>query len=123
MTEPTTSFADSGEAVISRKIDVSLDTSASPLSASEFAEYYDVARTMDEIIKGGYKCVRSASPLEPREQLTVLCQVALQFPDELLRDSVPVFKALRSKLEEEIHLYTLADTSYGRSVGSHTGDQ
>ena len=59
MTEPTTSFADSGEAVISRKIDVSPDISASSLSTSEFAEYYDVERTVDEIIKGGYKCVRS----------------------------------------------------------------
>ena len=44
----------------------------------------------------------------------MLHQIALQFPDELLRDSVPIFKALRSKLGEEILLYTLADTSYGR---------
>ncbi|KAF9652538.1 diphthamide biosynthesis protein [Thelephora ganbajun] len=95
MTEPTTSFADSGEAVISRKIEVSPDLSASNLSADEFAHYYDIERTVDEIVKGGYKCV------------------ALQFPDGLLRDSVPIFKALRSMLGEEIHLYTLADTSYG----------
>jgi hypothetical protein len=58
MTEQTTSFADSGEAVISRKIEASPDISASNLSAAEFAEYYDVERTVDEIAEGGYKCVR-----------------------------------------------------------------
>lgn len=57
MTEPTTSFADSGEAVISQRIEVSPDPSASNLSADEFAEYYDVERTVDEIVKCGYKCV------------------------------------------------------------------
>ena len=65
MTEPTTSFADSGEAVISRKIDVSPDISASSLSADEFAEYYDVERTVDEIVEGGYKCVRSVPSWSP----------------------------------------------------------
>jgi hypothetical protein len=60
MTELTTSFTDSGEAVISRKIEVTPDVSASSLSAEEFVEYYDVERTVDEVVKGGYKCVRSA---------------------------------------------------------------
>lgn len=59
MTEPATSFADSGEAVISQKIEVSPDLSASNLSADKFAEYYDIERTVDEIVKGGYKSVRS----------------------------------------------------------------
>lgn len=43
-------------------------------------------------------------------------QIALQFPDELLHDSVPVYKALRQILGPEINLYVLADTSYGRQV-------
>ena len=59
MTEPTTSFADSGEAVISQKIEASPDLSASDLSADEFAEYYDIERTVDEIVNGDYKSVRS----------------------------------------------------------------
>ena len=58
MAEPTTSFADSGEIVISRKIEGLPDTSASGLSADEFIEYYDVERTVDEIVKGDYRCVR-----------------------------------------------------------------
>jgi len=57
MTEPTTSFADSGEAVISQKIEAAPDLSASTLSANEFAEYYDIEWTVDEIINGDYKSV------------------------------------------------------------------
>ena len=57
MTEPTTSFADSGEAAISRKIEFSPDI-APDLSPDEFAEYYDIERTVDEIVKGGHKSVR-----------------------------------------------------------------
>lgn len=57
MTEPTTSFADSGEAVISQKIEVSPDLSTASLSTDEFAEYYDIERTVGEIVRGGYKSV------------------------------------------------------------------
>lgn len=38
----------------------------------------------------------------------------MQFPDELLRDSVPIFRRLKAKLGEGHELYVLADTSYGR---------
>lgn len=41
-------------------------------------------------------------------------QIALQFPDELLRDSVPIFRRLKARLGEGHDLYVLADTSYGR---------
>ena len=58
MTESTVAFADSGEAVISQKIETPPDLSASNLSTDKFAEYYDIERTVDEIVKGGYKCVR-----------------------------------------------------------------
>lgn len=57
MTEPTTSFADSGEGAISQKIEVSPDLFASTLSADKFSEYYDIDRTANEIAEGGYKCV------------------------------------------------------------------
>ena len=65
MTEPTTSFADSGEAVISKKIEATPDLSASNLSVGEFAEYYDIERTVDEIIKGNYKSVRPTPFADP----------------------------------------------------------
>ena len=43
-------------------------------------------------------------------------QVALQFPDELLHHSVPIFRALKSKIGDRSQLYVLADTSYGRQA-------
>lgn len=41
-------------------------------------------------------------------------QICLQFPDELLHDSVPVFQAIRAKLADKVELYVMADTTYGR---------
>ena len=41
-------------------------------------------------------------------------QIALQFPDELLHDSVPIYRALKARIGEGQDLYVLADTSYGR---------
>ena len=62
--------------------------------------------------------------------ISLVCkQVALQFPDELLCVSVPIYLALKHVLENEkgsddndhgegkgpeVGLYVLADTSYGR---------
>ena len=69
MAEPTTSFADSGEAVISRKIEGLPDISTSDLSANEFIEYYDVERTVGELVKGGYRCVRPVLFWSPRRYL------------------------------------------------------
>jgi len=69
MTEPTTSFADSGEAVISRKIEVGPDIFASGLSADEFAEYYDIERTVDGIVKGNFKSVCPILFWRPRRNL------------------------------------------------------
>ena len=69
MAEATTTFADSGEAVISQKIESLPDISTSGLSTEEFIKYYDVERTVDEIIKGGYKCVRSILFWRPRQYL------------------------------------------------------
>lgn len=47
-------------------------------------------------------------------------KIALQFPDELLHDSVPVYFALKSRLPTGSEAYVLADTSYGRLVRSYT---
>ncbi|KZT66950.1 diphthamide biosynthesis protein [Daedalea quercina L-15889] len=90
--EPTATFAASGEDAIARTIDLD---DVLELSPNELEEYYDIARTVEEIRKGDYK------------------RIALQFPDELLRDSVPVFRRLKARIGEDRELYVLADTSYG----------
>jgi diphthamide biosynthesis protein 2 len=43
-------------------------------------------------------------------------KVALQFPDELLRDSVPIYHNLKRAIGADKELYVLADTSYGRQA-------
>jgi diphthamide synthase subunit DPH2 len=47
-------------------------------------------------------------------RFTLRRQIALQFPDELLHDSVPIYKRLTSLIGRDIEAYVLADTSYGR---------
>ena len=42
-----------------------------------------------------------------------LCQVALQFPDSLLPNSVSISRALRAEVPDA-NFYILADTSYNR---------
>lgn len=69
MTQTTASFADSGETIISQKIEVSLDVSTSSFSVDELAQYYEVERTVDEIAKGGYKSVRPVLFWSHRELL------------------------------------------------------
>ncbi|KAH9929211.1 diphthamide biosynthesis protein [Fomitopsis serialis] len=91
--EPTTAFAASGEDAITRTID--LDDVLEELSPEELEDYYDIDRTVEQICKGDYK------------------RIALQFPDELLRDSVPIFRRLKARLGDGRELYVLADTSYG----------
>lgn len=41
-------------------------------------------------------------------------KIALQFPDELLHDSVPISLILKRELEGSCEVYIMADTSYGR---------
>jgi diphthamide biosynthesis protein 2 len=53
----STAFASSGEEVITRPIDVELDRSTANLSYDEFTDYYEIDRTVDEIIRGDYKRV------------------------------------------------------------------
>lgn len=42
----------------------------------------------------------------------------MQFPDELLHDSVPVFQAIRKQLPDNVELYVMADTTFGRYARS-----
>ncbi|KAI0065169.1 diphthamide biosynthesis protein [Artomyces pyxidatus] len=93
-------FSSSGEDAIQRT--VALDPYQtrldSDISATAFAEYYDIERTVQEISVGDYK------------------RIALQFPDELLHDSVPIYQRLKHRLGDGRELYVLADTSYGRQA-------
>ncbi|KIM44325.1 hypothetical protein M413DRAFT_443332 [Hebeloma cylindrosporum] len=99
--EPTTSFSSSGEDAITRTIDIQPDGPDVGSSGTvAFEEFYEIERTAKELVKGGYQ------------------RIALQFPDELLHDSVPIFRRLKSRISEldstsTSELYVLADTSYG----------
>ncbi|KAJ3519511.1 hypothetical protein NM688_g9292 [Phlebia brevispora] len=90
-----TAFSSSGEDAISRTIEVQQE--GVPIEQN-FEDFYDIDRTVQEILKGDYK------------------RIALQFPDELLHDSVPIFRTLKSKVGADRELYVLADTSYGRQA-------
>ncbi|CAL1702605.1 unnamed protein product [Somion occarium] len=94
MTEHT-AFSSSGEDIIASTIDVAPDGPSYVRSEEDFLDYYDIERTVLEIQKGDYR------------------RIALQFPDELLHDSMPIFRSLKRHLGEGKELYVLADTSYG----------
>ncbi|KAH9933986.1 diphthamide biosynthesis protein [Epithele typhae] len=90
----TATFSSSGVDAITRSIDLTEEVQGTlPLDVLE--RTYDIERTANHISLGAYK------------------RVALQFPDELLPHSVPIFKALKSRIPEASELYVLADTSYG----------
>ncbi|KAI9463840.1 putative diphthamide synthesis protein-domain-containing protein [Boletus coccyginus] len=59
------------------------------------AEFYEIERTAEIVREGGHK------------------RVAIQFPDELLHDAVPVYSLLKRSVGQRHELYVLADTSYG----------
>ncbi|KAG6816756.1 hypothetical protein H0H87_003151 [Tephrocybe sp. NHM501043] len=93
-------FAASGEEVITRSLDVRADTTSNELDPAEFDSFYDIVRTAEEVVNGDYK------------------RIALQFPDELLHVSVPIYRRLKAKIGEGRELYVLADTSYGRQASA-----
>ncbi|KAJ6524439.1 putative diphthamide synthesis protein-domain-containing protein [Mycena vulgaris] len=93
MAAENTAFFTSGADVIARTIDVQPDSNIT--SASELDHFYEIERTITEILSGDYK------------------RIALQFPDELLHDSVPIYRRLKGGIGIGRELYVLADTSYG----------
>ncbi|KAJ7235093.1 putative diphthamide synthesis protein-domain-containing protein [Mycena haematopus] len=93
MSAENTTFFASGADAISRTIDVNQETTST--SSDELDAYYDIERTIAEILAGDYK------------------RVALQFPDELLHDSVPIYRRLKAGIGLGREIYVLADTSYG----------
>ncbi|KAJ4842495.1 hypothetical protein Tsubulata_027081 [Turnera subulata] len=70
----------------------------------ELEEIYEINRTVDFILSRNFT------------------RVALQFPDELLKDSIRVVRALRNKLQNgEIGLFVMADTAYGSCCVDEVG--
>lgn len=89
-------FSASGEDAITRTIELNVDSSITRnIAPSDFLEIYEIGRTVAAIMEGNFK------------------RIALQFPDELLCHSVPIYRLLKSKAGEGHDIYVLADTSYG----------
>ncbi|SCZ89665.1 BZ3500_MvSof-1268-A1-R1_Chr9g10537 [Microbotryum saponariae] len=105
--------ANSGEDAITHTIDVEPEQFASEFES--LSDAYEVETTVHQIVDGAYQRV-SSSP-QSASVLQAKCifhpQIALQFPDELLHDSVQIYHLLRARLEAHIELYVLADTTYG----------
>ncbi|KAI9461404.1 diphthamide biosynthesis protein [Russula earlei] len=88
-------FSSSAQAVIRRPVLLDGNQTHEHLSSEQFGDYHDLEWTANQIITKDYK------------------RIALQFPDELLQDSVPIYHALKRAIGAERELYVLADTSYG----------
>ena len=105
-----TAFSSADAAVIEHEVELDADavhaTAAHTHQAVE--DVYCVARTAHDLVFLPGTDTRIEPPLR---------RVALQFPDEALIDSVPLFhalqRALRTLTDDPPQLYVLADTSYG----------
>ncbi|KAH6940787.1 hypothetical protein HPB50_006735 [Hyalomma asiaticum] len=86
-------FSSSDQAAIDRSVDVSADDVKPVTGGSELEFKYEVKRAASWICESGFR------------------KVALQFPDEMLVDSVNVTLALQASVPAE--LFILGDTSYG----------
>ncbi|KAI0271164.1 putative diphthamide synthesis protein-domain-containing protein [Russula aff. rugulosa BPL654] len=88
-------FSSSAQAIIQKPLALESDETSAQLSAEQFNDYYELEWTANEINSKNYM------------------RVALQYPDELLRDSVPIYQNLKRAVGATRELYVLADTSYG----------
>ncbi|KAL4261821.1 2-(3-amino-3-carboxypropyl)histidine synthase subunit 2 [Pleurotus pulmonarius] len=96
MSSEGTSFYSQGEEAITRKIELQDANTCSLLpGTTQFTEYFELSWTISQIKEGDSK------------------RIALQFPDELLQYSVPIFQTLKRDLRPGQEVYILADTSYG----------
>jgi diphthamide biosynthesis protein 2 len=79
---------------------VEIESSSSSNSALPLTERYEIQSTVDDILTHGYRTI------------------ALQFPDELLGESVLVYRALMKGLREggsaeDVQCFVLGDSTYG----------
>jgi diphthamide biosynthesis protein 2 len=79
-------------------------------------EAFEVADTIRRIVESGYKTVRRGAETGKRASRARSDeQIGLQFPDELLPSSVPVFRAIQSGIAHTgAQAYVLGDSTYGR---------
>ncbi|KAI9439278.1 diphthamide biosynthesis protein [Lactarius indigo] len=88
-------FSSPAQDVIQRPVVLDQSQIHVQLTAEELSDYYELEWTANEIVSNNYK------------------RVALQFPDELLRDSVSIYHSLKRAVGANSEFYVLADTSYG----------
>ncbi|EJD42343.1 diphthamide biosynthesis protein, partial [Auricularia subglabra TFB-10046 SS5] len=92
-------FSSSAEAAIQRTVelnDAGTSLATTPGTADgDIARIYELDDVAREVRDRGFKTI------------------ALQFPDELLHDAVPVYRELKQRLPDDAQAYVLADTSYG----------
>ncbi|MCI4377642.1 hypothetical protein PGIGA_G00205710 [Pangasianodon gigas] len=86
-------FSSNSETVLQRSVDVDVNLTESSSRPEDLQELYQLSETCSFITSNNFK------------------KVALQFPDELLVDSVAVSAALER--ETEAKTYILGDTTYG----------
>lgn len=55
------------------------------------------------------------------DSLSLFVSCGNKFPDELLKDSMRVVKALRQELNSSVNLYVMADTTYGSCCVDEVG--
>ncbi|CAE6483692.1 unnamed protein product [Rhizoctonia solani] len=93
---PSGAFSTAGEEAISRTIDIrENELTTADVEHENIDELFEVQETVRHIIDNDYK------------------QIALQFPDELLGVSVPIYNRLKQLLGDGRNAYVLADTTYG----------
>src|SRR5882757_4204856 len=136
--EGPSAFSSDGAEVIARPVDL-VDQAAKTGSLGRddedlaFEEYYEVEYTVQEILRRDLKRVSNRLSWSSCNATDTSLQIALQFSDDMLGDSVPVYTALKKGLHaadadgemsrsltvdlarDTRSLFVLADTSYGRS--------
>ena len=104
----TGQFSSDAEAVIERKLDVETENRN---SVEDISSYYELIRCSEWIKQGRFNKVPTQYFIHALKIL--LHQVALQFPDHLLTDSVSIVSTLQ-RHSKNCKFYILGDTSYGR---------
>ncbi|KAF8609001.1 diphthamide biosynthesis protein [Ceratobasidium sp. AG-I] len=93
---PSGAFSTAGEDAITRTIEINdSELTSAQIQDADLDDLFEIVETAQAIKEGDYK------------------QIALQFPDELLGVSVPIYKRLKELLGEGRNAYVLADTTYG----------
>ncbi|KDN49710.1 hypothetical protein RSAG8_01775, partial [Rhizoctonia solani AG-8 WAC10335] len=93
---PPGAFSTAGEEAINRSVEIrGNELTAGDVQHENIDELFEIQETARYIIDNDYR------------------QIALQFPDELLGVSVPIYNRLRRLLGNGRNAYVLADTTYG----------